>query len=779
MAGIKIKDLPVAATLSASDYFEVSQNIASVQTSGRVTLSQLTAAIVTGYAPSLTAVLAIGNSTLGYSIKVNDGDAVILGDANVGLLFYDAPYSRLVLKNSISTDYLLFNDAGDCILKSETGKISSDGVGNFVQLDWSQSGDQIQMFNTQGGIGAYPTHVEINHLGEVRFNTPKVTTKSGITTMVADIVLSATNSIELDSTVIKLTQATPWYFQFVNASGNLTDSMLQHDGSGNVLLASGRGFDTPTAAGTLYYGATNSTTLSYGNVSATHTFLGTVMLPTNSPALALEAASKGYVDSLIEGLDWKEQVVTATTANITLSGVQGVNGIIVGAGERVLVKNQTTQTENGIYISGPLAWTRSADCSTGSELEYAVVEVNQGGDTGKVYRCNTYPINLGVTNITFAEWNVASYTNGYGLSLVGTTFSVTTGMFLTTTLTANTTVNLGAYNLTLDAGANTARLIINATNATDAKILSFRTNTLQRWALRVDSAGDDFAIRRYDNAGAYLDSPLSISRSTGVVTLTSPLPTGSGGTGVANGSNNTITFTGNYSLGLTLTAATSVTLPTTGTLATLAGSETFTNKTLTVPLLSNSTSNTAGALGYDGTVFYHTPNSNNQGVSPAVHFIRHDATYTLTSTTSVQQLFDGSTNGRITLPVGTYRFSCMFRIQSMDTTSGNAAFSLAGTATTGTHLWTYYGVDTAPTTGPYTLNGGCAVTNATAASMQAASAANSMVTTIAGTFEVTVTGTVIPSIALVNAAAGIVSAGSYFECWAIGSDSVDYVGEWD
>jgi len=65
------------------------------------------------------------------------------------------------------------------------------------------------------------------------------------------------------------------------------------------------------------------------------------------------------------------------------------------------------------------------------------------------------------------------------------------------------------------------------------------------------------------------------------LTLGSPLPPASGGTGVANGSNNTITFTGNYTFGATLTNNTAVTYPTTGTLSTLAGTETFTNKRIT------------------------------------------------------------------------------------------------------------------------------------------------------------------------------------------------------
>lgn len=211
-----------------------------------------------------------------------------------------------------------------------------------------------------------------------------------------------------------------------------------------------------------------------------------------------------------------------------------------------------------------------------------------------------------------------------------------------------------------------------------------------------------------------------------------------------------------------------------------SGSVVFgTTPTLSTPILANSTTSTAGGVGYDGTVFYKTTNTNNSGLSPAIHFIRQDANYTLTSTTSAQQIFNSSTNGRITLPVGTYRFNALLRITSMSGTNGNAAFSLAGTATTGTFLFSNWGYDAAPTTGPGTFNGGFAITSATATNMQTASVANMMATNITGTFEVTVTGTIIPSIALTTAASAIVTAGSYFECWAIGSTSAGFLGNWD
>ena len=75
--------------------------------------------------------------------------------------------------------------------------------------------------------------------------------------------------------------------------------------------------------------------------------------------------------------------------------------------------------------------------------------------------------------------------------------------------------------------------------------------------------------------------------STTISNLTGVLAPANGGTGVANGANNTITFTGNYTLGLTLSANTAVTLPTTGTLATLAGTETLTNKTVEAGTFTN------------------------------------------------------------------------------------------------------------------------------------------------------------------------------------------------
>jgi len=87
--------------------------------------------------------------------------------------------------------------------------------------------------------------------------------------------------------------------------------------------------------------------------------------------------------------------------------------------------------------------------------------------------------------------------------------------------------------------------------------------------------------------------------TTGAVTVAGTLGPANGGTGVSNSASATVTSSGNFAYTRTLTAATNVTFPTTGTLATLAGSETFTNKTLTNPTITNYTE-TLQAIGTVG-----------------------------------------------------------------------------------------------------------------------------------------------------------------------------------
>ena len=160
------------------------------------------------------------------------------------------------------------------------------------------------------------------------------------------------------------------------------------------------------------------------------TFTGSVTLP-GDPGSALGAATKQYVDNLFAsgGIPPFAAVRLATTANITLSGTPTIDGVATVAGNRVLVKNQTTASANGIYVVAAGAWTRATDADASAEFAPARQVFVQLGTTGANTGWavgNSSPPTLGVDPITFTQVSgAASYSAGNGLSLTGNTFSVT------------------------------------------------------------------------------------------------------------------------------------------------------------------------------------------------------------------------------------------------------------------------------------------------------------------------------------------------------------------
>lgn len=145
------------------------------------------------------------------------------------------------------------------------------------------------------------------------------------------------------------------------------------------------------------------------------------------PTSAQDAATKNYVDNVAQGLDAKPSVKAATTANITLSGTQTIDGIALVATDRVLVKNQSSASANGIYVVAAGAWTRATDMDAWAEVPNAYVFVEQGStqaDTGWVCTSDSG----GTLNTTAINWtqfsSAGSYTAGDGLTLSGSTFNV-------------------------------------------------------------------------------------------------------------------------------------------------------------------------------------------------------------------------------------------------------------------------------------------------------------------------------------------------------------------
>ena len=200
------------------------------------------------------------------------------------------------------------------------------------------------------------------------------------------------------------------------AAGLTLATVNANIGTFTKLTVNAKGLVTAASAATLNDVAAPTADFSVGGFKLTNLA---------DPVVSQDAATKAYVDTVAQGLDPKGSVRAATTADITLSGAQTIDGVTVVAGDRVLVKNEATPATNGIYVVAAGAWTRSTDADTWNELISAFTFVEEGtvnADTGWVCSIDAGGT-LGTTAVTFTQFSGAgSYFAGSGLVLTGNTF---------------------------------------------------------------------------------------------------------------------------------------------------------------------------------------------------------------------------------------------------------------------------------------------------------------------------------------------------------------------
>ncbi len=191
--------------------------------------------------------------------------------------------------------------------------------------------------------------------------------------------------------------------------------------------------DPNISGATITSSTINSTTIgatspSTGNFTNIATVTGTI---STTPSGDTDIANKGYVDSVAQGLDVKASCVYSTTNNITLSGLGTQAGgdwaSSLTAGDRILVKNQSSSQFNGIYVASATGWSRSADMNTWAEVPSAFTFIESGttlADSGWVCTANQG----GTIDVTAMPWSqfsgAGTYLAGNGLQLIGNTFSV-------------------------------------------------------------------------------------------------------------------------------------------------------------------------------------------------------------------------------------------------------------------------------------------------------------------------------------------------------------------
>ena len=171
------------------------------------------------------------------------------------------------------------------------------------------------------------------------------------------------------------------------------------------------------------------------------TMTGAIAMGTNkitglgTPTDATDAATKAYVDAVAEGLHVHESARVTTDANVSLANAlengDTLSGVTLATGDRVLVKNQTTTSENGIYVvqaSGQAV--RALDFNTAAEVDsgdFIFVTSGTYANTGWVQ--TSRPATIGTDPITFVQFSGAgTFTAGNGLTLTGTTFTIDTAI---------------------------------------------------------------------------------------------------------------------------------------------------------------------------------------------------------------------------------------------------------------------------------------------------------------------------------------------------------------
>ena len=363
-------------------------------------------------------------------------------------------------------------------------------------------------------------------------------------------------------------------------------------------------------------GATTPSTGVFTNIATT---TGTI---STAPSGATDIANKQYVDYYAAGLSWKQPVLTATSANITLSGLQTINGVTVVAGDRVLVKNQGTASENGIYTASATAWTYAVGADDWAEYVGAIVFISSGSLNGTAWYCTAQPGGtLGVTAMNWSNFSVASsYTAGTGLTLTGTQFSITnTGLAAATygsassipviafnaqgqaTSVTNTTVTpavgsitgLGTGVATWLATPSSANLAAAVSDETGSGSLVFATSpTLVTPILGTPTSGNF-------STGTFT-WPTFNQNTTGTAAKATNLAGGAAGSVPYQSAADTTTFLATGTNGQVLTLASGVpswATPTTGTVTSVGGTGTVNGITLTGTVTTSGNLTLGGTLG--------------------------------------------------------------------------------------------------------------------------------------------------------------------------------------
>jgi hypothetical protein len=377
---------------------------------------------------------------------------------------------------------------------------------------------------------------------------------------------------------------------------------------------------SPVQSGLTITNSTIDSSVIGGNSPAAAYFTAAQVAAT--PTADADVANKAYVDSVAQGLDIKASCLYTTTGNITLSGLgTQANGdwpSTLTVGDRILVKNQTNQAQNGIYAAAASGWTRTADMNVWAEVPGAFTFIEAGTsllNTGWV----TTAASTGTIGVTAMPWTqfsgAGTYSAGTGLSLIGTTFSI-----------ANTGVAAASYG----SASQTLTATVNAQGQLTAlAATSIAVAASQITSGTIDTARISGAYTGITGLGTLLDLTVtntitgSINGNAATATTAGSATTATTATNLAGGALGSVPYqtgagaTGFLAVGsngqvLTLAGGVPTwATPTVGTVTSVGGTGTVSGITLSGTVTSSGNLTLGGALDLSSppTIGNTTPNT--------------------------------------------------------------------------------------------------------------------------------------------------------------------------
>lgn len=230
-----------------------------------------------------------------------------------------------------------------------------------------------------------------------------------------------------------------------------------------------------------------------------------------SPVATTDIVNKAYVDAVAQGLGPKAACAVGTTVNLTsLSGLPIIDTYQTIDGDRILVKNQGTSSQNGIYVASSGSWSRAVDMDVWSEVPGAYTVLLNGTQLNTGWVCTA--VKIGTIDVTAMPWvqfaSNSTYFAGTGLTLASATFSIT---------------NTGVVAATYGSASKTSTLAINAqgqiTTASEQDI-AIATSQITSGTLDV--------VRGGTGQSSYTDGQILIGNTTGNTLVKSTLTAGTG-----------------------------------------------------------------------------------------------------------------------------------------------------------------------------------------------------------------------------------------------------------